>query len=73
MRLKKDAFPKHQPNEWVQPRRNGYLLACCDCGLVHEIDFRIVKTPRGNKIRFRARRAEAATRALRKRDGHATP
>ncbi len=42
------------PGEWVQPTRKGYLLQCCDCGLVHSIDFKLQATNRGNKIQFRA-------------------
>jgi hypothetical protein len=32
-----------EPNagQWVQPIKRGYKLACCDCGLVHTMDFRI--------------------------------
>jgi hypothetical protein len=29
--------------EWIQPIRRGYMMACCDCGLVHRCNFRIVK------------------------------
>ena len=50
-------------NEWIQPIRKGYSMACCDCGLVHMIDFRIHK----GKIQFRADRDEKATTKLRKR------
>ena len=32
-----------RPGEWVQPVKTGYLMECCDCGLVHRIDFRVVK------------------------------
>lgn len=52
-------------NEWCQPVRKGYSLACCDCDLVHLLDFRIHK----GHIQFRARRDEKATRKLRKQDG----
>ena len=40
-----------EPNEWVQPVRKGYRLTCCNCGLVHEMDFRVYR----GKIQFRAR------------------
>ena len=51
--------------EWVQPISRGYLLTCCDCGLVHSFDFRVVKNgSRGATIQspsyhaqFRAYRA----------------
>lgn len=29
--------------EWVQPRRRNYYMKCCDCGLVHRMNFRIRK------------------------------
>lgn len=29
--------------EWVSPKMKGYRMTCCDCGLIHEIEFDIVK------------------------------
>lgn len=29
--------------EWIQPVRRGYKMACCDCGLVHRMDFRVYR------------------------------
>ena len=29
--------------EWQLPKMRGYLMQCCDCGLVHEVEFRVVK------------------------------
>ena len=55
-----------EAGEWIQPRREGYLLACCDCGLVHTLDFRIVKNRRGNFIQFRVFRATRSTGQLRR-------
>ena len=46
---------------WVQPVRNGYRIMCCDCGLVHRIDFRTVEGPSGRVIQYRSRRDERAT------------
>lgn len=45
-------------SRWVQPVMQKYLMCCCDCGLVHEMQFRIA----GDKVQFRARRAENYTR-----------
>ena len=42
----------------VQPVMKGYRMACCDCGLVHKINFYIM---------FKAWRLEGETKALRKR------
>mgnify|MGYP001248558132 CR=1 FL=1 len=48
-------YKKVKDGEWVQPVRKGYNLKCCDCGLVHVIDFRLVKNIKGSaRIQFRA-------------------
>ena len=55
--------------EWVQPVRHGYKVMCCDCGLVHTINFRLVSRGpgRGFKIQFQAFRNARATAAARRR------
>ena len=58
----KAAYDKPKPNQWVQPVRRDYKLACCDCGLVHELDFRIYK----GRIQFRARRNNRSTAMMRR-------
>lgn len=47
--------------EWVQPIVEGYKMACCDCGLVHKINFRVFKG-RAQFAVFRDNRATAAVR-----------
>jgi hypothetical protein len=53
-------------SEWIHPLP-GYLMQCCDCGLIHETEFAIVPRHKGNAgplndgegksvIIFRARR-----------------
>ena len=54
--------PGEYNGEWVTPVRNGYRMMCCDCGLVHEMDFRV----KGGRIQFRVRRNERATMASRR-------
>jgi len=51
-------FKEVKANSWQQPVMKGYLMKCCDCGLVHEMDFRIAygKTEDKNRVQFRARR-----------------
>lgn len=53
--------------EWIQPVRRGYLMRCCDCKLVHILDFRII----GGRIQFRAHRDERKTAASRRGSGPA--
>lgn len=49
--------------EWVQPIRRGYKMRCCDCRLVHEMQFRV----KDGRAQFRARRHERATAASRRK------
>ncbi|HET7156086.1 MAG TPA: hypothetical protein VFI87_12040 [Hyphomicrobiaceae bacterium] len=57
--------------EWVQPVRRGYKLACCDCGLVHVLDFKLVKYGGGkHKIRFRGWRNDRSTALTRRQNDY---
>jgi hypothetical protein len=47
--------------EWVRPIHRGYLLSCCDCGLVHRMNFRVVE----GKVEFQAFRHIGATKLMR--------
>lgn len=49
--------------EWVQPVMKGYKMACCDCGLVHVINFRIA----GKKVQLQAFRDNRKTAAKRRK------
>ncbi len=53
-------------SRWVQPVMRKYFLCCCDCDLVHEMQFRIVGM-RKMRVQFRARRAPAYTKRERAR------
>lgn len=56
-----------QEGEWIQPTRKGYKMRCCDCGLVHRLDFRLVHTKGGIFIHFRAFRDVRSTAATRRK------
>jgi hypothetical protein len=30
-------------SDWISPKPRGYLMQCCDCGLIHEVDFDVVR------------------------------
>lgn len=62
------AYTKPKAGEWIQPIHRGYKMACCDCGLVHVLDFRVVKYAGGKrvKIQFRARRHNRSTAMVRR-------
>lgn len=67
-------YPRPKSMEWVQPKARGFKMQCCDCGLVHVMDFRhvvqvtkdYVLPTRGGKVQFRAARDERATAAARR-------
>lgn len=50
-------YPQVFEGEWIQPRVRGYKVGCCDCGLVHRINFRI----KNGKIQLQAFRDNRAT------------
>lgn len=54
---KKFGSPKS--GAWVQPKHRGYKMACCDCGLVHTMNFKIVWN--GKKVRFQVFRNNRST------------
>ena len=49
-------------SRWIQPIETGYRMSCCDCGLVHAMEFRI----EGDRVQFRARRHDRSTAAVRR-------
>jgi len=54
-------YKQAKEGKWIQPVQKGYGLCCCDCGLIHKIDFRI----KGKKVQFRAYRDNKATKKQR--------
>ena len=50
------------PGEWVKPEMTGYKMACCDCGLVHRLNFHVDEEGRVWLQAFRDNRATGQTR-----------
>lgn len=69
----KAAYEQPKANEWVRPVRNGYRMACCDCGLVHQMDFRAIPYGKGRKVIFRVRRDNRSTAMMRRHMKAAKP
>ena len=59
-------YDEPKEGEWIKPKRKGYKMACCDCGLVHRLDFKITKYGKGHKIWFRAFRDNRSTGQIRR-------
>lgn len=49
--------------EWIEPDQKLYRIRCCDCRLVHDLQFRIDD----GKVQFRARRNIRRTAASRRK------
>jgi hypothetical protein len=51
-------FTKHEVesfddwSEWVNPDSEQYFMKCCDCGLVHEMQFKVAKYAEGDACEF---------------------
>jgi hypothetical protein len=56
-------FDQIHEGEWIEPKHRGFKLACCDCGLTHRIDYRIV----AGRVQFRTYRDSKTTAGLRRR------
>lgn len=66
-----ETADEHGWSLWVSPIHGigsrNYRLACCDCSLIHEVQFRVKKRSSGRlDVVFRVRRNNRATAAKRR-------
>lgn len=54
-------FKQIRPGKWEQPVIKGYRLMCCDCNLVHRMDFRVVN----GHVQYRAWRDDMVNKRRR--------
>lgn len=59
---KKVDYHHVQWGEWMRVRKRNFKEQCCDCGLIHRLDFRIVD----GHIEIRTRRDDRSTAAVRR-------
>jgi hypothetical protein len=54
--MSKTKYIDVEPNEWQYPVMTNYQMRCCDCGLVHSMDFEViaVKRCKGSKDKIMA-------------------
>jgi len=57
------SYERPDEGEWVQPVFENYKMACCDCGLVHRMNFRV----KGGRPQFQVFRDNRATGQVRRR------
>ena len=55
-------YQQQSDGDLIQPIMKGYKMRCCDCGLVHKVDFYIV----GERVQFQATRDKRATGQVRR-------
>ena len=88
-RFRKEQEVEDGWSRWVPPRMDAYRLACCDCGLVHDMEFKVVEKIKDNpdgtwehgepldpakyRVLFRARRNNRSTAAIRKKPQRCKP
>lgn len=64
-RIRREVEGEDGFSRWIEPASDGYKIACCDCGLVHTFQFRVVEDiePR---VQFRASRNARSTGQMRR-------
>lgn len=45
-------YPVIRDARWITPRRRNFRWQCCGCLMVHVLNFRIRREPRGQTIQF---------------------
>jgi len=61
------TLPRIKDGETFQVTRlRSHRLGCCDCGLVHDLEFKIRRIGAGHKLFIRATRNARATAAERR-------
>ena len=58
-------YPDIKAGQWVAPKKSGYRMECCDCGLVHVLEFRLYR----GQVQMRGYRDNRATARRRKKRG----
>jgi len=59
--MKTKSLRQIYDGDWFQPTMKKHMMACCDCGLVHRLNFRIVE----DAVQIQSTRAPRYTAALR--------
>ena len=57
-----DVYEEAEDGEWIDAAARVHKIQCCDCGLVHDYDFRVVD----GRVQFRAKRNNRATGQVRR-------
>ena len=66
------GYQQIHEEEWIEPKKKGFIHQCCDCALVHITDYAVVDKDRNEvtgvtvqfKLRVDKRRTAASRRKL---------
>lgn len=61
---KKRKWVQAYDGDWIAPIKRGYRMQCCDCGLVHKLNFRLSEN---GQIQYQPSRDARATAAIRRK------
>lgn len=59
-------YPYAEDGEWFNPSRKKFRHMCCDCSLVHAVDFKLEDTAKGKQIYIKFERDNRATATARR-------
>lgn len=66
-------------SDWQAPTMKRYRMGCCDCGLVHDLQFKVLRVKTrskgaftgdevpGHRVMFRAKRNKRSTSQMRRK------
>jgi len=60
------GYEKLRDGKWIDTPAQGYRIGCCDCGLVHDVEFRLVVTDGQFQLQRRLRRNERQSKIARR-------
>ena len=60
---KEEEFEQIYDGEWITPVKKGFKDQCCDCLLIHTMEFRI----KDGKVQFRCWREDKETAVARRK------
>lgn len=61
--MSKVRYHQAVDGEWFAIKKRGFYDMCCDCGLVHIVDYRIIE----GRLEIRSTRHKRATAAARRK------
>jgi hypothetical protein len=66
--MKRRRYHQVHDGVWFRPTMKGHREQCCGCGLVHLVDYQIVRVGKNKEgIMYRATVDEKETKAVRRR------